>query len=62
MKFCRARKWSQPDCVQLREEGEPHNKLFFVQYQPSYQIFTPSGHKSATAGTDPTLLQVIDFQ
>jgi len=30
--FCRARKWPQPEIVQLREEGDPHNKLFYVQY------------------------------
>ena len=30
--YCRVRKWPQPECILLREVGDPHNKLFYLQY------------------------------
>lgn len=30
--YCRVRKWPTPECTQLKEEGEPHNKMFYIQY------------------------------
>lgn len=44
--YCRMKKWPSPECVHLKEEGEPHNKMFYVQYTLGEAKFAVGSGKS----------------
>ena len=40
------RKWPNPECKQIKEEGEPHEKMFYIQYSIGESKFPVGGGRS----------------